>query len=170
MKEALFGMGGIFVGALITYISNYLLEKSKNKMAMQKHLFELKRARLEEFYILIENSIKFSTDNLAQMYTILYDGKKSVDKNKYKRTAYDFYKLTNIINMYFDDDKVLKDLIIKVNIAFKNGQRINEAVFFDDNKYNKDELKIMLIDKWKLFADILDDIKKEIPRVFKSLN
>jgi hypothetical protein len=169
MKEALFGMVGILVGAFITYLSNYFLEKSKNKMAMQKHLFELKRERLEEFYKLIDNSINFAVDMMSKMNIILYKGRNNKDEKNYKSNADDFKKLTNIINMYFDNDKILKDLIIEANQIFENSQKINESILFEENN-DKDKINNKLVKNWKLFGNKLIDIKKEIPRVFKSLN
>ncbi|WP_294966751.1 hypothetical protein [Sulfurimonas sp.] len=159
---------GIFIGAVITFMLNYLLESSKHKMSIKKYNYDIKRNKLEEFYILIENSIKFSVNSTLRMSLILYHGKESANKMEFNHTADDFIKLTNIINMYFSDDEILIKLINKANNEFKKGQEVNGIIYTGKSK-NKDETNNMLIKEWKQFGETANQIKKEIPRLYQSL-
>ena len=92
MNETLIG---IVIGAFLTFLLSFLLERSKHNLLMKKHLYDIQREKLEDFYLLIENSIKFSTDVMTKMYILLHHGRENIDNNDYKRTADDFIKLTN---------------------------------------------------------------------------
>jgi hypothetical protein len=166
MENALIG---VLIGAIITYMLNFLLEKSKHRMIMKKSLYDIKRGKLEDLYLQIESANKFSIDNVTKMYLVLSNGMNDIKDFKSENTADGFVKLTNTINMYFSNDEKLKNLNTKLGKAFKEGQRINECILFRKNN-NKDELRISLVEKSKLFTDILNEIKKELPNTFENLN
>ena len=166
MNETLIG---IVIGAFLTFLLSFLLERSKHNLLMKKHLYDIQREKLEDFYLLIENSIKFSTDVMTKMYILLHHGRENIDNNDYKRTADDFIKLTNTINMYFNDNEKLKALNNQANEAFKKGQEINAIILLEKNN-DKKELNNQLVKAWKKFADILTEMKEEIPKSFFKLN
>jgi len=166
MENALIG---VVVGAIITFMLNYLLEKSKHRMLMKKYLYNIKREKLEELYLQVESARKFSINNITKMYLVLNNGITAINDFKSENTADDFVKLTNTINMYFSNDENLKSLNTKLNEAFNEGQKINELILLGKNN-NKDEVRILLVKKWEIFTNILAEIKKELPNTFLTLN
>lgn len=165
MNETLIG---IVIGALITFILNYFLEKSKNKMLLNKHLFEIKREKLESFYSLIDGSVNFSLESSMKMYGILYHGKDKLKENNFKYNVNDFNTLSNLINMYFSENIELIKLNKIAKSQYDDAVKSNEKIIF--NQYtNKDDMRIEVVEKWKLFGDTMLKIKEEIPNVFKSL-
>ncbi|PHQ55964.1 MAG: hypothetical protein COA30_05655 [Sulfurimonas sp.] len=166
MENALIG---VLIGAIITYMLNYLLEKSKHRMLMKKYLYNIKREKLEELYLQIEGTNQFSIENITKMYLVLQNGIMAYNDIKSKNTSDDFVKLTNTINMYFSNDAKLKILNDRLSEAFKEGQKINTLIMYGKNN-NKDEVRGLLVEKWKLFTDTLLEIKEELPKIFENMN
>jgi hypothetical protein len=157
---------GVVFGALITYLMSYLLEKRKHTLEMHKYIFDFKRQKIEEIYNLIEKSKKY-----AKMTPLnLIDNQKSGQHEAHGYSPDDYSMLKNILFLYFNEQENLIKNIHQADELFKKAQDINgELLSIKNDLSRQKEINRKVLLAWKNFEDKLEEIKSQLPSVYKNL-
>lgn len=169
MYEALVG---VIFGALITYLLNFLLERRKHDLEMQKYAFDVKRLKLEEMLLLVEKADSISKKMMGYFIQLSAFGNLDESRSQESFTS-KFLQLKNYANMYFHDDKKFHDLIFLTDNSYKEVMEINGKVFENlqknTTKQEMQEINYQILVCYGRLEKKLENINNYLPEIYKNM-
>lgn len=174
MDNAFIGLIGVIVGAGMTNFSNFFLEGRKHNFTMEKHVFDIKRQKLEEMFLLLRDISISSKKTMNEFMNINISNELKFNDDIEKSFFHKFTQLRNYVNMYFYDDLELNEMLSKSKILLENTLEINGKIFTKSiDKINDkalfQKLNTELLIKYEIFNSSLLNIEKYLPEVYKKL-
>lgn len=174
MNDAIIGLLGVLIGALLSSLLNYLLERKKFDFELIKYSYDVKRQKLEEMFLLLRDIKISSTKSMGDFMKFNTTNKFIISENDVEKSfSHRFEQFKNYINMYFYDDLELNEMIEKSNKLHKNILEINGNIFRKstdkDNKIEMQKLNGDIYYAYTKFCDSLQNIEKYLPEVYKKL-
>jgi hypothetical protein len=175
LNEAIIGLLGVFVGALLSSWLNYLLERKKFDFDLIKYSYDIKRQKLEEMFLLLRDIKISSKKSMSDFINInTFNELKISEKDIEKSFSHKFTQFKNYVNMYFYDDlelnKIIKDLdILHENVLDINGKIVNKSIEKITSKIELQKLNFELLTKYEKFNNSLENIEKYLPEIYKKL-
>lgn len=174
MNDAIIGLLGVLIGALLSSLLNYLLERKKFDFELIKYTYDVKRQKLEEMFLLLRDIKISSKKSMGDFMKFNTTNEFRISENDVEKSfSHRFEQFKNYINMYFYDDLELNEMIEKSNILHKNILVINGKIFNKNtDKNNKIEMQNLngeIFYTYTKFCDSLENIEKYLPEIYKKL-
>jgi hypothetical protein len=175
LNEAIIGLLGVFVGALLSSWLNYLLERKKFDFDLIKYSYDIKRQKLEEMFLLLRDIKISSKKSMGDFMNInTFNELKINEKDIEKSFSHKFTQFKNYVNLYFYDDlelnKIIKDLdILHENVLDINGKIINKSIGKINNKEEMKKLNSELFLTSCKFDTSIENVEKYLPEIYKKL-
>lgn len=175
MNDAIIGLLGIVVGALLSSWLNYLLERKKLDFDLIKYSYDVKRQKLEEIFLLLRDikiSSKKSMNDFININT--FNELRISEKDVEKSFSHRFVQFKNYVNMYFYDDVELNEIIEKLNVLHENvllinGKIVNKSIEKINNKEKMQKLNSELLSTYYKFDISIENVEKYLPEIYKKL-
>ncbi|HRF56837.1 MAG TPA: hypothetical protein PLV58_05500 [Campylobacterales bacterium] len=172
MDSGVIGLMGVGIGAVITYLSNSKLENKKHNLAMQKHIFDVKRLKLEEMLILVNDANNSARKRMGE-FIMLCTYKQPIKYDSSDSLIDSFAQLKNYINMYFHDEQDLFFLVSEADEAYKSVQEVNGMVIeYSQKNAVKEEmqqLNAQILKRYENLSNRLQAINNKIPEMYKDM-
>lgn len=170
---AIVGILGIVIGSLLTYIVQNKMQKLKFDFDKEQAIFNIKRQKLEDMFILIDNTLNFSKKTMNEF--IMLNSFKNIEKLNISDTSSvsKFLQFKNYVHMYFYDDNKLIGLLTEAEVSFNEAKEVNGKVFNSiHNTSNKEDMKKLngeLLLANQKFQKFLEQINIYLPEIYKKM-
>ena len=167
---ALIGLLGVLVGSGFTHYFNLQTQKQKLQFDEKHYLNNVKRQKLEEMFVLLEEAIKFTNDYPIKLIQVNMSKKIDYLDSKYSFDKFALFK--NYAYMYFNDNTTLIEAIKDFELQYEKVLKINSLVIssiYSNQKHDVKKVNGQLLLEWQLAEQKLRRIIEYLPKIYQTM-